>query len=66
VDVSRAEPPPGAISYPQWLANQVAHPGMVCGPDVFDDRRWRQHLPGLNPYADLERQAGQRAQVEAG
>jgi hypothetical protein len=29
---SRADAPPGAITYPQWLANQIEHPGMICGP----------------------------------
>lgn len=56
---SRADPPGGAISYGQWLVNQIADPGMVCGPDVIDNRRWWQHLPGLNPYAGLEARARQ-------
>jgi len=42
---------------------------------VIDHRPWWQYLPGLNPYADLERQARQaernwaaasRAEAEAG
>jgi hypothetical protein len=52
---SRADPPPNAISYEQWLRNRIASPGTFCGPPVYDDRVWWQHLPGLNPYADLER-----------
>ena len=65
---SRAAPPDGAITYPQWLANQIEHPGMVCGPPVIDDRAWWQHLPGLNPYAELEaraRQASKAARADA-
>jgi hypothetical protein len=54
---SRADPPLGAITYPQWLRNQIANPGMVCGPDVVDTRSWWQHLPLFNPYAGLEAQA---------
>lgn len=53
----RAGRPSGAITYGQWLQNQIADPGWVCGPDVVDDRRWWQHLPGLNPYAELEERA---------
>jgi hypothetical protein len=54
---SHASPPPGAISYEQWLRERIAGPAEICGPPVIDDRQWWQHLPGLNPYADLERQA---------
>jgi hypothetical protein len=53
----RVDPPAGAITYGQWLRNRVAEPNVDCGPDVIDDRPWWQHLPGLNPYAPLERQA---------
>ena len=58
-----------AITYEQWLRNQVSDPRVICGPDVADDRPWWQHLPGLNPYAGLERQARQaehQAELEAG
>lgn len=44
------------VSYAEFLERQVAEPGYECGPDVEDDRRWWQHLPGLNPYAGLEAQ----------
>jgi hypothetical protein len=72
---ARADPPAGAISYERWLLNRIAHPGVICGPDVIDNRPWWQYLPGLNPHADLERQARQaertwaavsRAEAEAG
>jgi hypothetical protein len=53
---SRADPPAGAITYEQWLVNGIKHPGMVCGPDVIDTRAWWQHLPLLNPYAELQAQ----------
>jgi hypothetical protein len=51
---SRAEPPDGAISRQQWLINQINAPGLICGPPVIDDRAWWQHIPGLNPHAELE------------
>jgi len=47
----------GAISYEEWLRRRITEPGTECGPDVYDPRRWWQHLPGLNPYAELERRA---------
>ena len=53
----RAARPDGAISYEQWLHNRIAEPGVICGPPVIDDRAWWQHLPGLNPYHELEQQA---------
>jgi hypothetical protein len=58
---------PGAIPYPQWLIKQIEHPGEICGPDIIDDRAWWQHLPGLNPYAELEAQlrAARRQQAHA-
>ena len=63
-------PPPGAISYEQWLLNRIAEPGTICGPPVIDDRAWWQHLPRLNPYAGLEARARaaqrQAADAEAG
>ena len=52
-------PRPGEISYEQWLRNRIASPGTICGPDVYDPRPWWQHLPGLNPYPELEQQARQ-------
>ena len=52
-----ADPPKGAITYRQWLLNRIAEPGMICGPPFTDDRAWWQHLPGLNPYAELEQRA---------
>jgi len=61
-------PPRGAISYQQWLLNRIAEPGTICGPPVIDHRRWCQHLPGLNPYAELEarmRAAQRQPQPEA-
>ena len=60
---SRADPPPGTISYRQFLINQINEPGVICGPDVIDDRPWWQHLPGLNPYAGLEAQARQASRA---
>ena len=66
---SRADPPAGAITYEQWLNNGIKNPGMVCGPNVIDDRAWWQHLPLLNPYAELEsewRQAHKQSEHEAG
>ena len=61
--------PAGApISYEQWLRDRIARPGMECGPPVIDDRAWWQHLPGLNPYAELEarmRAAQRQPQPEA-
>ena len=60
-----ASPPPGAITYGQWLRNHIANPTVICGPPVVDHRQWWQHLPGLNPYAGLERQA-RAAEKEAG
>jgi hypothetical protein len=54
---SHADPPEGAITYRAWLLNRIAQPGTICGPPVIDDRAWWQHLPGLNPYADLEQRA---------
>jgi hypothetical protein len=54
---TRSDPPAGAISYEQWLLNRIAHPGAICGPPVIDDRPWWQHLPGLNPYHELEQRA---------
>ena len=56
---SYAAPPKHAITYQQWLLNRIAEPGTICGPPVLDDRPWWQHLPGLNPYAELEAQARQ-------
>lgn len=59
----------GAITYEQWLHQRVANPTMACGPTVVDDRPWWQYLPGLNPYANLERQArqaGRQTDKEAG
>ncbi len=66
-----AELPPGTITYQQWLLNRIAEPGMICGPGVIDNRAWYQHLPGLNPYAELEERARQAerewsAEAEAG
>jgi hypothetical protein len=64
----QAEPRPGTISYEQWLRNQIAEPGTICGPDVHDDRAWYQHLPWFNPYAELEAQvraSRRQAQAEA-
>lgn len=52
-----ADRPKGAITYQQWLLNRIAEPGMICGPPVIDDRAWWQHLPGLNPYYELEQRA---------
>jgi hypothetical protein len=52
-----ADPPKNAISYQQWLLQRIAEPGTICGPPVHDPRPWWQYLPGLNPYAALERQA---------
>lgn len=54
---TQADSPKGAITYQQWLLNRIAEPGVICGPDVIDDRAWWQHLPGLNPYAELEQRA---------
>lgn len=51
-----------AITYEQRLINQISNPGTICGPDVIDDRSWWQHLPWLNPYAELEAQAWQASQ----
>jgi hypothetical protein len=65
---TRADPPRSAITYGQWLRDRIADPLRECGPDVIDDRPWYRHLPGLNPYAALERQArqaGHRAGKEA-
>jgi hypothetical protein len=53
----RADPPPGAITYEQWLRARIAEPGTICGPPVIDGRPLWQHLPGLNPYRDLEQRA---------
>jgi hypothetical protein len=53
--------PDGPITYEQWLRTRIAQPGLVCGPDVIDSRRWWEYLPGLNPYADLEAQAREAA-----
>ena len=55
----------------QTLLNRIAEPGMICGPGVIDNRAWYQHLPGLNPYAELEERARQAerewsAEAEAG
>jgi hypothetical protein len=50
--------PTGTITYQQWLLNRIAEPGMIRGPDVIDHRAWRQHLPGLNPCAELEQRRG--------
>ena len=47
----------GAISYEEWLRRRIAEPGKECGPPVIDDRAWWQHLPGLNPYAEVEQRA---------
>ena len=52
-----ADRPKGAITYPQWLLNRIAEPGMICAPPVITDRAWWQHLPGLNPYHELEQRA---------
>jgi hypothetical protein len=52
-----AGPPKGAITCQQWLLNRIAEPGTICGPPVIDDRAWWQHLPGLNPYHELEQRA---------
>lgn len=49
--------PDGPVTYEQWLRTRIAQPGLVCGPDVIDSRRWWEYLPGLNPYAGLEAQA---------
>jgi hypothetical protein len=54
---TRADPPPGAITYLQWLLNRIAEPGAICGPPVIDDRPLWQHIPGLNPYHELEQRA---------
>ena len=54
---THADLPKGVITYQQWLLNRIAEPGVICGPDVIDDRAWWQHLPGLNPYAELELRA---------
>jgi hypothetical protein len=54
---AHGDPPEGAITYQQWLLNRISEPGMDCGPDVGDDRAWWQHLPGLNPYHELEQRA---------
>jgi hypothetical protein len=61
--------PAGAITYGEWLHSRIAEPRRDCGPDVIDDRPWWQHLPLLNPYAALERQAraaGRQPEKEAG
>lgn len=66
---SHADPPRESITYEQWLRGRAANPREICGPPVIDDRQWWQHLPGLNPYAELERQAreaGRQAEKEAG
>lgn len=73
---SRADPPDGAITRQQWLINQINHPGEICGPPVIDERTWWQHLPWLNPDAELEarlreatraaRQAYTQNEAEAG
>jgi hypothetical protein len=68
-------PDPSAITYREWLERRIAQPGTICGPPVIDERAWWQHLPGLNPYADLEQRAqkaernpaaSSRAEAEAG
>jgi hypothetical protein len=51
--------PDGAITYAEWLNRRIAEPGIICGPPVIDDRAWWQHLPGLNPHAELEQRARQ-------
>ena len=62
---TQAAPPAGAISYEQSLRNRIAEPSAICGPPVHDTRTLWQHLPRLNPYRVLERQARQ-AEREAG
>jgi hypothetical protein len=73
---TRAAPPAGAITYQQWLLTRIERPGTIYGPDVIDDCRWWQHIPGLNPHAGLEartreaerafgRQAHAQAEAEA-
>jgi len=52
----RADPPPGAISYAQWLANQVeAGGGLICGPPVHDwPTLWDRLFPGRRPNHAIE------------
>jgi hypothetical protein len=63
---SHADPPPGYVSYEQVLRNEIAGPGVFCGPPIYDGPTFMQELfPFLTParIRELEHQARQVRQV---
>jgi hypothetical protein len=61
-------PPPGYISYEQWLRDCIAGPMVLCGPPIYDGPTFMQELfPILKParIRDLEHQARQARQARA-
>jgi len=43
-----ADPPPGAISYEQWLRDRAARRGVICGPPIYDAPSfWQELFPFL-------------------